>query len=243
VAKSNLESTILILDREDESEREILISKYDGGNKEDILKLHRNTYFRIYGRGDSYLQSVKSLEEQLRVNNAYVASKSDGEIIGFSAYVWAHEAEAYRKDIRRVLGTLKDLETVDWAPIYLQNYFKQEQRRIGKGKVVVQHFLNDFTRKVIEMDSPEDLIYYKDLIVTDYAIHPDFKKEKIDQELVSGLLSFAKKQDARTAYIRSYNIDTARKFRQLDFYPILRTGPMTETGRFILTMGAFMNNS
>jgi len=210
---------------------EFVIRTFQEKDREDVLKLHYDTFVNIDVREEWYQENFKDLEEAL-ISSRVIVAELGNKIVGLAAYISASEDPELKADIQNALNYSWDLD--DEVLNHLRNYWEQAQKELGKGEVVIEHFSNEFTQEGIEIKD-------SDLIFTGLAVHLDFRRRSIGTELAKKRIEIAREKGSSAIYVECWEGgNVSELYAKLGFLPILKGGPKYYDGNAQKVMGFFL---
>jgi ribosomal protein S18 acetylase RimI-like enzyme len=205
---------------------EFCIRDFETRDAKQVLKLHYDTFVNVDGGENEYRASAEKFESLFKLNRVLVA-ESNSKIVGLATYVFASERNSSRDGVQDAINYSWDMD--ESVKNHLKNFLEGEQKKYG-GDVVVQYFSNGFTQ---EGKTVQD----EDLIFTDLAVDPKFRRRGIGEELARKRINMARKHGSSAIYAQCLGEGGSKLLSKLEFLPIIRAGPRYPDGSACTVMG------
>jgi GNAT superfamily N-acetyltransferase len=205
----------------------LVVRNYENKDLEEILKIHCNTFLPINGEKE-YQKSLERFKTQLKSSLVIVAEYEE-RVVGLGAYILLKEYPDIVEKVKLSLNLAQNYEEK-----YLHYTQMRTRQSIGKGRIVVDLFENQFTQPDFELNE-------NDFYFTDLTIHANYRKMGIGSELILHRIKIVKELGARAIFVDCWGGDKVHQlYEKNGFLPIIRLGPTYNDGNASTTMGLLL---
>ncbi|MBI2662162.1 GNAT family N-acetyltransferase [Candidatus Woesearchaeota archaeon] len=202
---------------------ELLIRNVRENDRGEINSLYDYCFREGYDTKE--LEEVRKELDTQRI----IVAEFDSRVVGFGSYIPLARSSSLYRDVENVLWHARSK-----GKDFLENYFRKQQQRIGKGNVVVEFYDTLFTQQEIKVEE-------NDFYLACLAINPQFRRRGIGEIITRTRIRRAQEEGAGRIYVDCYgNSRVSELYIKLGFQPIINVGPVYNDGASLCSMGLLL---